>query len=139
MVQASLGTPSLTIITILVLCIALHNFLMALSPVLISISPLMAPLVNPLMALNLSITTAGIMMLHTMTLEMDMMDMSRAIGTLRAVHILVREGDISMGMGASIPMSILRTRRMEDKLLRLADLNSFQPHLTVSLPHAYIE
>jgi hypothetical protein len=68
-----------------------------------------------------------------------MMDMSRVIGTLQAMLISVREGDISMDMGASIPMSIPRTRRMEDELLRLADLNLSQPHLTESLPRAYIE
>ncbi|KAG1873169.1 hypothetical protein F4604DRAFT_1681218 [Suillus subluteus] len=76
---ASLGTPSQTIIMILVLCTVLHNFLLALSPILISINPLMAHPINPLMSLNLSITTAGIMMLHTMTPEMDMMDMLRVI------------------------------------------------------------
>ncbi|KAG1818703.1 uncharacterized protein BJ212DRAFT_1479689 [Suillus subaureus] len=74
--EASLSTPSLTITMILMLCTTLHNFLMALSLVLISISPLMACLINPLMALNLSITMAGIMMLHTMTLKMDMMDVN---------------------------------------------------------------
>ncbi|KAG1745896.1 uncharacterized protein EDB91DRAFT_1246035 [Suillus paluster] len=137
--EASLATPSPTITMILMLCTALHNFLMALSLILISISPLMARLVNPLMALNLSITTAGIMMLHTTTLEMDMMDMSKVIGTLQAAHISVQEGDISMDIGASIPTSILRTWRMEDELLRLADLNLSQPQLTESLPRAYIE
>ncbi|KAG2742504.1 hypothetical protein P692DRAFT_20879193 [Suillus brevipes Sb2] len=38
--EASLGTPSPTITIILVLCTELHNFLMALSLVLINISPL---------------------------------------------------------------------------------------------------
>jgi hypothetical protein len=139
MVQASLSTPSPTITMILVLCTTLHNFLMALSLILISISPLMAHLINPLMALNLSITMAGIMMPHTTTLEMDMMDMLTVIGTLQAVHISVQEGDISMDMGMSIPTSILRTWRMEDELLRLTELDLSQPQLTASLPLAYIE
>ncbi|KAG1788361.1 uncharacterized protein HD556DRAFT_1447966 [Suillus plorans] len=39
----------------------------------------------------------GIMMLPTTTLGMVMMNTSRAIGTLQAGHILVQEGDISMG------------------------------------------
>ncbi|KAG2369061.1 hypothetical protein BDR07DRAFT_1477378 [Suillus spraguei] len=65
---------------------------------------------SPLMALSLCITVA-IMMLPIVTLGMVM---SRAIGTLQVVHILVWEADMSMGMG----MSILRTQRMEDMLLR---------------------
>jgi hypothetical protein len=69
----------------------------------------------------------AITMLPTATLEMVLRVMSRAIGTLQVAYIMVQEADISMGMGVSILTSILRTRRMEDKLLRLAGLIFVQP------------
>ncbi|KAG2063239.1 hypothetical protein BDR04DRAFT_1164078 [Suillus decipiens] len=60
-----------------------------------------------------------IMMLHTVTLKMDMKIMSRLIDTLQAVYILDQEADISMGMGADDSEKVAKVAEMvsEDSVM----------------------